>query len=65
MESIGIGLAGFGVVGSGFQNLAANRALLNHRLGVDFEIRRIAVRDLSKARSVEAPRELSPRTRMS
>jgi homoserine dehydrogenase len=59
MESIGIGLAGFGTVGSGvYKNLAANRALLAQRLGAEFEIRRIAVRDLAKARAVDAPAEL-------
>jgi len=59
MESIGIGLAGFGTVGSGvYKNLEANRALLAQRLGAEFEIRRIAVRDRAKIRSVEAPAEL-------
>ncbi len=59
METIGIGLAGFGTVGAGvYKNLAANRALLSQRLGVTFDVRRIAVRDLAKPRSVEAPAEL-------
>ncbi len=59
MESIGIGLAGFGTVGSGvYKNLAANRALLAQRLGTDFEVRRIVVRDLAKPRSVIAPAAL-------
>lgn len=59
MESIGIGLAGFGTVGAGvYKNLAANRALLTQRLGVEFDVRRIAVRDLARPRTVEAPAEL-------
>ncbi len=59
MESIGIGLAGFGTVGAGvYKNLAANRALLTQRLGVEFNVRRIAVRDLTRPRTVEAPAEL-------
>lgn len=59
MESIGIGLAGFGTVGGGvYKNLEANRDLLERRLGARLEIRRIAVRDLAKSRGVEAPQEL-------
>lgn len=59
MDSIGIGLAGFGTVGGGvYKNLAGNRALLRQRVGVDFEVRRIAVRDLGKPRPVAAPGEL-------
>jgi homoserine dehydrogenase len=59
MESIGIGLAGFGTVGGGvYKNLESNRTLLTQRLGASFEIRRIAVRDLAKPRPVEAPAEL-------
>jgi homoserine dehydrogenase len=59
MEKIGIGLAGFGTVGGGvYKNLEANRALLTQRLGAEFEVRRIAVRDLGKARGVDAPAEL-------
>jgi homoserine dehydrogenase len=59
MKSIGIGLAGFGTVGGGvYKNLESNRALLAQRLGATFEIRRIAVRDLTKPRPVEAPADL-------
>ncbi len=59
MDAIGIGLAGFGTVGAGvYKNLEANRSLLSQRLGVTFEVRRIAVRDLAKPRSVEAPARL-------
>jgi homoserine dehydrogenase len=59
MKSIGIGLAGFGTVGGGvYKNLEANRALLTQRLGATFEIRRVAVRDLTKPRPVDAPPDL-------
>ncbi|HEU4678429.1 MAG TPA: homoserine dehydrogenase, partial [Terrimicrobiaceae bacterium] len=58
-QPIGIGLAGFGTVGAGvYKNLAANGNLLAQRLGARFEVRRIAVRDLKKPRSVAAPAEL-------
>jgi homoserine dehydrogenase len=58
-QPIGIGLAGFGTVGAGvYKNLAANGNLLAQRLGAHFEVRRIAVRDLKKPRTVAAPAEL-------
>ncbi len=58
-QSIGIGLAGFGTVGAGvYKNLAQNGDLLAQRLGVRFDVRKIAVRDLKKARDVVAPAEL-------
>jgi homoserine dehydrogenase len=58
-RSIGIGLAGFGTVGTGvYQNLLANGGLLAQRLGSRFEVLRIAVRDLAKERDVPAPLEL-------
>ncbi len=59
MDKIGIGLAGFGTVGSGvYKNIAANRALIAERTGAEFEVRRIVVRDLKKTRDVSAPAEL-------
>ncbi|MFM8765265.1 MAG: homoserine dehydrogenase, partial [Spartobacteria bacterium] len=58
-QKIGIGLAGFGTVGAGvYKNLLRNAALLEQRIGVEFEVRKIAVRDLSKTRDVQAPAEL-------
>lgn len=58
-QSIGIGLAGFGTVGAGvYKNLAANGDLIAQRIGVRFEVRRIAVRSLDKARDVAAPADL-------
>lgn len=59
MESIGIGLAGFGTVGAGvFQALQRNGELLYRRSGMRFEIRRIALRDVTKTRPLQAPKEL-------
>ena len=56
---IGIGLAGFGTVGSGvYKNLTRNGALMEERTGVAFSVRRIAVKDLAEPRRVEAPDEL-------
>jgi len=57
----GIGLAGFGTVGSGvWKILTENRGLIQSRSqdAVQMEIRKIAVRDLSKPRDVDAPAEL-------
>ncbi len=59
MESIGIGLAGFGTVGAGvFQALQRNGELLAQRLGVRFEVRRIALRNPAKNRPIAAPQGL-------
>ena len=58
-QPIGIGLAGFGTVGSGvYKNLLANGNLLAQRHGARFEVRRIAVRDPKKPRAIAAPAEL-------
>ncbi|MFV0416986.1 MAG: homoserine dehydrogenase [Chthoniobacterales bacterium] len=59
MKSIGIGLAGFGTVGSGvWKNLTENAALISGRLGVQMDVKKIAVRDLTKKRGVVAPAQL-------
>ena len=59
MKQIGIGLAGFGTVGAGvYKHLTQNRDLLSQRLGCELNVRRIAVRDLKKARAVDAPAAL-------
>ncbi|HEY5892628.1 MAG TPA: homoserine dehydrogenase [Chthoniobacterales bacterium] len=59
MTQLGIGLAGLGNVGAGvFKHLALNRLLLRERVGVEFVIRRVAVRNLAKPREVEVPAEL-------
>lgn len=57
----GIGLAGFGTVGSGvFKILERNGGLITSRSqgAVSLEIRKICVRDLSKPRDVNAPAEI-------
>src|SRR5215470_9100619 len=54
-NSIGIGLLGYGTVGSGvYENLARNGDLLRERLGIDLRIERIAVRDSQRPRSAPA-----------
>lgn len=59
MESIGIGLAGFGTVGTGvFRALQRNGELLAQRLGVRFEVRRIALREPNKQRPFVVPEQL-------
>ncbi|MEI6714938.1 MAG: homoserine dehydrogenase [Verrucomicrobiota bacterium] len=56
---IGIGLAGLGNVGAGvFKHLQNNRALLRERLGLDIEVRRIAVRNPSQRASEGYPAAL-------
>ena len=59
--AIGIGLAGFGTVGSGvWKTLARNEGLISERTGPDlqFEIRKIVVRDPEKLREVAVPSSL-------
>ena len=57
----GIGLAGFGTVGSGvWKIIERNGGLINSRSqgDVSLAIRKIAVRDLTKTRDVDAPNDL-------
>ncbi|MBV9734130.1 MAG: homoserine dehydrogenase, partial [Verrucomicrobia bacterium] len=63
MQKIGIGLAGLGTVGTGvYRSLLQNNLLLTERIGLELEIRRIAVRNVSAPRSVQpAPQILSDR----
>ncbi len=57
LNKIGIGLIGLGTVGSGVVNvLRENKKLLSDRSGVELEIRRICVKDISKLRAVKVPR---------
>jgi len=59
MRQIGIGIAGFGTVGAGvYKHLSGNRELLRERLGCELTVRRIALRDPARARSIAAPEEL-------
>jgi homoserine dehydrogenase len=54
MKRVGIGLIGCGVVGGGvIEHLRRNHDLLQERCGVDFQLAKVAVRDLSKARGLE------------
>lgn len=49
---IRVGILGFGVVGEGaYRMMQDNRAELEKKVGIPFEVVRIAVRDLAKARS--------------
>jgi homoserine dehydrogenase len=60
-ETIGIGLAGFGTVGSGVWNILQEHSeLISDRTGgsATLAIRAIAVRDLAKARAADAPADL-------
>ncbi len=59
MQTIGIGLAGMGNVGAGvFKHLTQNRALLRERLGLELEVKKIAVRDKWRDRGVAVAAEL-------
>lgn len=56
MKKIGVGIIGFGTVGAGVaEGLLRNRALLEHRLGVEVELRRIADLDTATDRGVALP----------
>lgn len=57
-KTLGIGLAGFGTVGTGvWETLVRNFDLISKRTGVQVEIKRIAVRDPNKSRLAEVPLE--------
>jgi len=59
MEQIGIGLAGLGTVGAGvYKHLIRNRALISERVGLELAVRRIAVRNPKKIRTLPPPAEL-------
>ena len=54
--TVNVGICGFGTVGQGvWKHIAANRADLEARVGVTFNLARAAVRDLKKARGVKIP----------
>ncbi len=58
-RTIGLGLIGCGVVGTGILRLLRdNEATLGQRLGAPLEVRAIATRDPSKVRDPVVPREL-------
>lgn len=54
MKQVGIGLLGFGTVGAGVaEGLIRNRKLIQSRLGVDIELRRIGDLDITTDRGVD------------
>lgn len=56
---IHVGLAGLGNVGAGvYKNLEKNRDLIRQRTGADIRVKRVVVRDPSRARDVAVPAEL-------
>ncbi len=58
-DKVRIGVLGLGVVGSGTVALLnRNREEIEQKIGLPFEIARIAVRDVNKKRAVEVPRGL-------
>ena len=58
-ETLQLGLAGMGTVGTGvYENLCRNYKLLEARAQISFAVKRIAVRDMSRPREVEVPEGL-------
>ncbi len=58
-ETLQLGLAGMGTVGTGvYETLCRNYSLLEARAQISFAVKRIAVRDLARAREVEVPADL-------
>ncbi len=59
MKKIGVGLVGWGTVGCGVvQVLRENSAVIESRLGVPLELRRVADLELERERPVSVPREM-------
>ncbi len=59
MRQVNLGIIGGGTVGGGvYQAVQRNGALMASRLGVSLAVRRVAVRDLQKARPVKVPAAL-------
>ena len=62
MRKIGVGLVGWGTVGCGVvQVLRENADVIESRLGVPIELRRVADLDLDRERPVTVPREMLTR----
>ena len=59
MQQVNLGIIGAGTVGGGvYQAIQRNGGLMASRLGVRFEIVRMAARDLKKPRPVTIPKSL-------
>lgn len=59
MGAIGIGLVGWGTVGSGvIQVLRENASLIESRLGMPLILKRVADLDIERPRAVQVPREI-------
>jgi homoserine dehydrogenase len=59
METIGIGLAGLGTVGTGvYKHLLQNRVIISERLGLELCVRRVAVKDPDKKRAISVPKQI-------
>ena len=59
MQQVNLGIIGAGTVGGGvYQAIQKNGGLMASRLGVRFQVRKMAVRDLKKRRAVSIPRSL-------
>ncbi|WP_432353725.1 homoserine dehydrogenase [Sporosarcina sp. A2] len=57
-KEIGIGLLGFGIVGSGVAKILHNhREDLQHKLGVPVRIKRVLIKDKNKERETDLPKE--------
>ena len=56
MKKIGIGIIGFGTVGTGVVKiLKKNKASLSQRIGADLELKKIADLDIKTDRGVKLP----------
>ncbi len=59
MKTVGIGMLGAGIVGGSLiRRLVEEHAAIEAKTGLDLRLRRVAVRDLDKARSFEIDRSL-------
>jgi homoserine dehydrogenase len=59
MQQVNLGIIGAGTVGGGvYQAIQNNGGLMASRLGVRFQVARIAVRDLKKNRAVSIPQNI-------
>ncbi len=58
-KSVKIGIIGFGTVGGGVGKILLNKSnLLKEKTGIDFQIKKIAVKNIYKKRNVEIPQEI-------